>query len=49
VPASAGAAALEIANRVIDTLVCTRFGGVAAPTVPLAPRATTFAPRRKTG
>ena len=40
VPASAGAAALEIANRVIDTLVCTRFGGVAAPTVPLVANVT---------
>lgn len=36
VPASAGAAALEIANRVIDTLVCTRLGtDLERPTVPL--------------
>lgn len=49
VPASAGAAALEIANRVIDTLVCTKFGGDAAPTVPLKPRAVDFPLRRKTG
>jgi hypothetical protein len=47
VPASAGAAALEIANRVIDTLVCTRFGAD-APTVPLTPRSVNFSPRRKT-
>jgi hypothetical protein len=47
VPASAGAAALEIANRVIDTLVCTRFGD-ATPTVPLAPRSNNFPARRKT-
>ena len=49
VPASAGAAALEIANRVIDTLVCTKFGGDATPTVPLKPRAFDFPLRRKTG
>ncbi|NDC53446.1 MAG: gfo/Idh/MocA family oxidoreductase, partial [Planctomycetia bacterium] len=33
VPASAGAAALEIANRVIDSLSCTRFGGGHEPPV----------------
>lgn len=52
VPASAGAAALEIASRVLDTLVWTRFGGNAEPmVVPLAPRplAPAAQPRRKTG
>lgn len=49
VPASAGAAALEIANRVIDTLVCTRLGGEQRPTVPLAPRISPAFERRKTG
>ncbi len=39
VPASAGAAALEIANRVIDSLHSTTLGGhVARPTVPLPSR-----------
>lgn len=50
VPASAGAAALEIANRVIDTLACTRLGeSVQRPTVPLAHRGPQPALRRKTG
>jgi hypothetical protein len=53
VPAAAGAAALEIASRVLDTLVCTRFGGGVEPAVvPLAPRPTLppmAQPRRKTG
>ena len=49
VPASAGAAALEIANRVIDALVCTRLGGDERPTVPMTPRPSIALPRRKTG
>lgn len=49
VPASAGAAALEIANRVIDTLVCTRLGGEQQPTVPITPRVPAALERRKTG
>ena len=51
VSASAGAAALEIANRVIDALVCTRLGGdVERPTVPLpSTHAIPPLPRRKTG
>lgn len=53
VTAAAGAAALEIASRVLDTLVCSRFGGGDEPAVvPLAPRsplAPTVQPRRKTG
>lgn len=53
VSAAAGAAALEIASRVLDALACTRFGGGAEPgIVPLAPRSTAFPAgesRRKTG
>jgi len=54
VPASAGAAALEIANRVIDCLACTRFGAGQEPpatiTHPAAsPRPLPPLPRRKTG
>ena len=51
VSASAGAAALEIANRVIDALVCTRLGGDAErPTVPLpSTQSLPPLPRRKTG
>lgn len=54
VPASAGAAALEIANRVIDALACTRFGGTGEPPVSIphpaaSPRALPPLPRRKTG
>jgi len=54
VPASAGAAALEVANRVIDSLACTRFGAVHEPpatiTHPAAsPRPLPPLPRRKTG
>lgn len=50
VPASAGAAALEIANRVIDTLVCTRLGtDLERPTVPLPGPSAPRLPRRKTG
>lgn len=53
VPASAGAAALEIASRVLDAMVCHRFGGGPEPVImPLAPRASTPSPgesRRKTG
>ena len=33
VPASAGAAALEIAGRVLDALACTRFGSTGEPAV----------------
>lgn len=54
VPASAGAAALEIANRVIDCLACTRFGAredepatIAHPAA--SPRSLPPLPRRKTG
>jgi len=54
VTASAGAAALEIANRVIDALACTRFGGAHEPPVSIphpaaSPRAIPPLPRRKTG
>jgi predicted dehydrogenase len=54
VPASAGAAALEIANRVIDALACTRFGGADEPPVSIphpaaSPRSLPPLPRRKTG
>jgi predicted dehydrogenase len=54
VPASAGAAALEIANRVIDALACTRFGGEHEPPVSIphpaaSPRSLPPLPRRKTG
>ena len=54
VPASAGAAALEIAERVIDALICTRFGGEHEPPVSIphpaaAPRSLPPLPRRKTG
>ncbi|NBT13863.1 MAG: gfo/Idh/MocA family oxidoreductase [Planctomycetia bacterium] len=54
VSASAGAAALEIANQVIDCLACTRFGAVQEPpatiTHPAAsPRPLPPLPRRKTG
>lgn len=39
VPASAGAAALEIAGRVLDALACTRFGSTGEPgVVPLGGR-----------
>lgn len=54
VPASAGAAALEVANRVIDCLACTRFGvGHETPATiahPAAsPRSLPPLPRRMTG
>lgn len=53
VPASAGAAALEIAGRVLDALVCTRFGSTGEPViVPLGCRPSQVQspqPRRKTG
>jgi predicted dehydrogenase len=50
VSASAGAAALEIANRVIDALVCTRMGAdIDRPTVPLPTPSLPPLPRRKTG
>lgn len=53
VPASAGAAALEIAGRVLDALACTRFGFTDEPgVVPLGsrlPQAQSALPRRKTG
>jgi predicted dehydrogenase len=54
VPASAGAAALEIANRVIDALACTRFGGEHEPPVSIphpaaSRRSLPPLPRRKTG
>jgi len=53
VPASAGAAALEIASRVLDTLVCMRFGDGHEPAVvPIGGRKGTIPvpqPRRKTG
>ena len=54
VPASAGAAALEIANRVIDALACSRFGdGRERPVSILhpatSPRSLPPFPRRKTG
>jgi predicted dehydrogenase len=49
VPASAGAAALEIANRVIDALVCTRLGSDQRPTVPIPSRPQVVLPRRKIG
>ncbi len=53
VPASAGAAALEIAGRVLDALACMRFGCGGEPTVvPLGSRPQTVQPvqpRRKTG
>ena len=53
VPASAGAAALEIAGRVLDALTCTRFGSGGEPAVvPLGSRpqsVQSVQPRRKTG
>ena len=50
VPASAGAAALEIANRVIDGLVCTRLGAEAGcSTVSIAACGVPGFPYRKTG
>lgn len=54
VPASAGAAALEVANRVIDALACTRFGGAHEPPMSIphpaaSPRPLPPLPRRKTG
>ena len=53
VPASAGAAALEIAGRVLDALACTRFGCTGEPAVvPLGsclPQSQPALPRRKTG
>jgi predicted dehydrogenase len=53
VPASAGAAALEIAGRVLDALACTRFGCIGEPAVvPLGSRQQQpqpAFPRRKTG
>lgn len=53
VPASAGAAALEIAGRILDALVCTRFGSAGEPViVPLGGRPSqvqSVQPRRKTG
>jgi predicted dehydrogenase len=53
VPASAGAAALEIAGRVLDALACTRFGFTGEPAVvPLGGRIQQPQPalsRRKTG
>jgi predicted dehydrogenase len=54
VSASAGAAALEIANRVIDCLACTKFGSAHEPPVSIAhpaasPRPLPSLPRRKTG
>lgn len=53
VPASAGAAALEIAGRVLDALACTRFGSAGEPViVPLGSRLPSTQPlqsRRKTG
>ncbi|NCA12135.1 hypothetical protein EBR56_10090 [bacterium] len=54
VPASAGAAALEIANRVIDALACSRFGAEQEPPVSIphpaaSPRSLPPLPRRKTG
>ncbi len=49
VSAAAGAAALEIANRVIDTLVCTRLGAEAGcSTVPIAAREVPAFAYRKT-
>lgn len=54
VPASAGAAALEVANRIIDSLACTRFGAgretpatIAHPAA--SPRSLPPLPRRMTG
>lgn len=53
VPASAGAAALEIAGRVLDALACVRFGGDLEPAVvPLGGRrirVPAAGPARKTG
>ena len=53
VPASAGAAALEIAGRVLDALQCTRFGSCDGPAfLPLGSRSPQIhpaQPRRKTG
>jgi predicted dehydrogenase len=57
VPASAGAAALEIANRLVESLACTRFGSSEEPSPPVAvpvPRGIPthtlpVLPRRKTG
>jgi predicted dehydrogenase len=55
VPAAAGAAALEIATRLMDSLACTRFGGEGEPaaTISVAGPARSPAipalPRRKTG
>lgn len=53
IPGSAGAAALEIAGRVLDALVCTRFGGAWGPAVvPIGHRGmapSAASPARKTG
>jgi len=50
VSAAAGAAALEVANQVIDSLVMARFAAPAgAPTVALPQRHYPTLPRRKTG
>lgn len=54
VSAAAGAAALEVANRVIDCLSCTKFGSEREPPVSIAhpaasPRPFPSLPRRKTG